>query len=173
MKNKEERWYEENEIQKVPCTRYANILIICGNYFWGTGKERILRVLAGWKISLSTGKGVQYISFSPNYTPLLKAVCSLSSSSNRNNTSVADPGCLSRIRVFSHPGSGFFPIPDPGSQKTWGGKKFFYISVFLPFCSFPPLLKQILTHNCCTFYHFWKTALLRGDFFFLKKKFHL
>jgi hypothetical protein len=53
------------------------------------------------------------------------------------------------------PDPGFFPIPDPGSQKTWGGKKiFFSISVFLPFCSFPPLLKQILTHNCCTFYHF-------------------
>ncbi len=48
------------------------------------------------------------------------------------------------------PGSGFFPIPDPGSQKTWGGKKNFFISVFLPFCSFPLLLKQILTHNCCT-----------------------
>jgi hypothetical protein len=36
--------------------------------------------------------------------------------------SVADPGCLSRIRIFSH----------PGSQKTWGGKKIFYIC-FLTF----------------------------------------
>jgi hypothetical protein len=49
------------------------------------------------------------------------------------------------------PGSGFFPIPDPGSQKTWGGKKKLFKSVFSPFCSFPLLLKQILTHNCCTF----------------------
>ncbi len=46
----------------------------------------------------------------------------------------------SRIRIFSH----------PGSQKTWGGKKNLFRSVFLPFCSFPLLLKQILTHNCCT-----------------------
>ncbi len=71
-------------------------------------------------------------------------------------SSVADPGCLSRI-----PDPGFFPsrIPDPGSRipdpkKHGEVKNFFIISVFLPFCSFPPLLKQILTHNCCTFYHF-------------------
>jgi hypothetical protein len=30
---------------------------------------------------------------------------------------IADPGCLSRIRVFSHPGS---RISDPGSQKNMG-----------------------------------------------------
>jgi hypothetical protein len=78
-------------------------------------------------------------------------------------SSVADPGCLSRI-----PDPGFFPsripdlgsrISDPGSRipdpKKHGEVKIFlYISVFLPFCSFTPLLKQILTHNCCTFYHF-------------------
>jgi hypothetical protein len=48
----------------------------------------------------------------------------------------------------------FFPsrIPDP--KKTWGGKKIFFKSVFSPFCSFPLLLKQILTHNCCTFAFF-------------------
>jgi len=37
--------------------------------------------------------------------------------------SVADPGCLSRIRNFPHPGSW---TSDPGSNKTRGGlKKFF------------------------------------------------
>ncbi len=44
-------------------------------------------------------------------------------------SSVADPGCLSRIRVFSH----------PGSQKTWGGKKkfLFYLFSYL-FVAFHP-----------------------------------
>jgi hypothetical protein len=36
--------------------------------------------------------------------------------------SVADPGCLSRIRIFPHPGS---RIP-----KTWGGKKKNFIYLF-------------------------------------------
>ncbi len=71
--------------------------------------------------------------------------------------------CCGSGMFIPDPGSGFFPIPDPGSripdpgsQKSWGGKNFFlfYLFSFLPFCSFPPLLKQILTHNCCTFYHF-------------------
>jgi hypothetical protein len=59
-------------------------------------------------------------------------------------SSVADPGCLSRI-----PDPDFFPsrIPDP---KKNGEVKKFFISVFLPYCSFPLLLKQFLTHNCCT-----------------------
>ncbi len=36
-----------------------------------------------------------------------------------------------RIRDV-YPGSGFFPIPDPGSQKTWGGKKkIFYLFSYL------------------------------------------
>jgi hypothetical protein len=62
------------------------------------------------------------------------------------------PGSWIRVFPIPNPGS---QIPDPRSQKTWGGKTFFFIlSVFLPFCSFPPLLKQILTHNCCTFYRF-------------------
>jgi hypothetical protein len=53
--------------------------------------------------------------------------------------SVADPGCLSRIPDpgFSHPGSRIpdlgSRISDPGSQKTWGGKKIFYFICFLTF----------------------------------------
>jgi hypothetical protein len=48
---------------------------------------------------------------------------------------VADPGCLSRILIFSHPGS---RIPDSGSRipdpktamKDIGGKKFVVIPFF-------------------------------------------
>ncbi len=45
--------------------------------------------------------------------------------------SVADPGCLSRILIFTHPGS---RISDPGSQnsnKREGWKKFFVIPFYL------------------------------------------
>ncbi len=62
---------------------------------------------------------------------------------NKEECSVADPGCLSRI-----PDPGFFPsripdsgsrIPDPESQKTWGGKIFylFYLFSYL-FVAFHP-----------------------------------
>jgi hypothetical protein len=37
-----------------------------------------------------------------------------------NLTSVADPGCLSRILIFTHPGS---RIPDPKQQQKRGVKK--------------------------------------------------
>ncbi len=49
------------------------------------------------------------------------------------------------------PDPDFFPsrIPDP--KKHGEVNKFFLKSVFSPFCSFPLLLKQILTHNCCIF----------------------
>jgi hypothetical protein len=60
--------------------------------------------------------------------------------------------CCGSGMFIPDPGSGFFPIPDP--KKHGEVKKFIYKSIFLPFCSFPLLLKQILTHNCCTFYHF-------------------
>ena len=33
-------------------------------------------------------------------------------------TSVADPGFLSRILIYTHPGSRFIPIPDPGEEKN-------------------------------------------------------
>jgi hypothetical protein len=46
--------------------------------------------------------------------------------------SVADPGCLSRIPDV-YPGSGFFRITDPGSQKTWGGEINFSYFCFLTF----------------------------------------
>jgi hypothetical protein len=54
----------------------------------------------------------------------------------REVSSVADPGCLSRIRIFSH----------PGSQKTWGGKKkFFYLFsyLFVAFRSLTPSEKYL------------------------------
>jgi hypothetical protein len=39
-------------------------------------------------------------------------------SSREHNTSVADPGCLSQIRLFSIPDPGSnFSIPDPGSAS--------------------------------------------------------
>jgi hypothetical protein len=47
--------------------------------------------------------------------------------SSLRTCSVADPGCLSRIRIFSHPGS---RIPDP--KKHGEVKKKFYIC-FLTF----------------------------------------
>jgi hypothetical protein len=49
-------------------------------------------------------------------------------------TSVADPGCLSRILIFTHPGS---RIPDPGSriqkqqQKRGSEKKLVVILFFV------------------------------------------
>ncbi len=57
------------------------------------------------------------------------------------NSSVADPGCLSRI-----PDPDFFPsrIPDPGSQKTWGGKKFFFLICFLTFLKLSTLAETDL-----------------------------
>ncbi len=33
-------------------------------------------------------------------------------------TSVADPGCLSRIRIFSIPDPDFLPVPDPGYRNS-------------------------------------------------------
>ncbi len=33
-------------------------------------------------------------------------------------TSVADPGFLSRILIYTYPGSRFIPIPDPGEEKN-------------------------------------------------------
>jgi hypothetical protein len=38
--------------------------------------------------------------------------------------SVADPGCLSRILIFTHPGS---QIPDPKTATKERGEKIFYV----------------------------------------------
>jgi hypothetical protein len=42
-------------------------------------------------------------------------------------TSVADPGCLSRILIFTHPGS---RIPDPKTGRKERGEKTFFVTHF-------------------------------------------
>jgi hypothetical protein len=44
------------------------------------------------------------------------------------------------------PDPGFFPsrIPDPGSQKTWGGKKIFFYICFLTFLQLSTLAETDL-----------------------------
>jgi hypothetical protein len=59
-------------------------------------------------------------------------------------------------------------IPDP--KKHGEVKKIFYISVFLPFCSFPLLLKQILTHNCCTEFIQFNNYCILNYFHFLTQE---
>jgi hypothetical protein len=57
----------------------------------------------------------------------------------RDATSVADSGCLSRILIFTHPGS---QIPDPGSKNRYkkerGEKKSFANSLHFPTKAHPP-----------------------------------
>ncbi len=51
--------------------------------------------------------------------------------------SVADPGCLSRIPdpVFTHPGSWFLPIPDPGSKNSNNREGWKKILLWYFFCN--------------------------------------
>jgi hypothetical protein len=44
----------------------------------------------------------------------------------RLSCSVADPGCLSRILIFTHPGSWISDTRSKNSNKREGRKKFFY-----------------------------------------------
>jgi hypothetical protein len=58
--------------------------------------------------------------------------------------SVADPGCLSRILIFTHPGS---RIPDPkNSNKREGSNKFFVMPFYVA-TNFTKL-KMILVLKC-------------------------
>jgi hypothetical protein len=61
-------------------------------------------------------------------------------------TSVANPGCLSRILIFTHPGS---PIPDPKTRtKERGSHKFHkietnFIFEMLKKKKFGPIFKEL------------------------------
>jgi hypothetical protein len=50
--------------------------------------------------------------------------------------SVADPGCLSRILIFTHPGS---RIPDPKTAAKEGGEKNFVVITFYVATNFTKL----------------------------------
>ncbi len=83
--------------------------------------------------------------------------------------SVADPGCLSRIRVFSHPGS---RISDPESQKTWGGKIFFLFYLFsYLFVAFHPCWNRSWLITVAHFIIFEKLPFWGVIFFPWKKNF--
>jgi hypothetical protein len=58
---------------------------------------------------------------------------------DRTSTSVADPGCLSRILIFTHPGS---RIPDSKTaMKDWVKKNLLYL--FLGAINFTKLIKEL------------------------------
>ncbi len=78
-------------------------------------------------------------------------------------SSVAGPGCLSRILIFTHPGSRI-PDPDPKTARKEKGEKNFFCQTFLcshkfhkieNYFSFEVLKKKILgqfSKNSRTFY---------------------
>jgi hypothetical protein len=57
---------------------------------------------------------------------------------------VADPGCLSRILIFTHPGS---RIPDPKTATKERGEKNFFVMPFYVATNFTKL-KIILVLKC-------------------------
>ncbi len=82
-------------------------------------------------------------------------------SENHSFHSVADPGYLSRIRIFSH----------PGTQKTWGGKKkiFFLLFSYL-FVAFRSCWNRSWLITVAHFIIFEKRPFWEVNFFFLEKK---
>jgi hypothetical protein len=67
-------------------------------------------------------------------------------------TSVADPGCLSRILIFTYPGSRFSDlgsqIPDPKTATKEKSEKKFVVIPFFVATNFTRL-KIIMFLNCC------------------------
>jgi hypothetical protein len=63
-------------------------------------------------------------------------------------SSVADPGCLSRILIFTHPGSRISDIPDPNTATKERGEKISVVISLYEATNFTKL-GIILALKCC------------------------
>ncbi len=128
-----------SRIQQIPTRKLEKFLYMLDAFLFV--KDETSCTL--WTRSLSfwpscAGSNMSQQSGPPSYP----AFSSRSSFSTRDRISVADPGCLSRILIFTHPGS---RIPDPKTGTKERGEKNLLLYLFL---------KPQISQNCKLFY-FW------------------